>query len=365
MRLFSTPLLPRTPHSVEWRCQTYVSVQPSLNGRQVSDVHWLLPVLPRTRSFVTWLDGRFSIPARWLRRTIRRWRPHILHSLPLDTGGKLARAALEGMPPGRRPRWVASSWGSDLSVGLLDPARRPNVEAILRDCDGFMADCRRDLDLAERAGLDPSKRALPDAAPGNGGVDVNRFERLRRDSRARDVVLVPKGFEREHANRAFTVIEALRLLGDELGHYEVHLLMCSPGVRAFLAQMPERLRQRCTCHDTLPQDEFFAMLARSRVVVAPSLSDGTPNVMLEAMAAGAVPVVSPLESTAEWIADGENGLMAHALYPEQIAGAVRRALTDDALFERASRSNWDIVRVRADRRLVAGRVIDYYRRLAR
>jgi glycosyltransferase involved in cell wall biosynthesis len=364
VRLFSVPLLADPPHAVEWQFPTYVTVQPQANGTKVAGVRWLLPVLPHTRSLVTWAEGRFSISSRWLRRTIRVWRPHIVHSLPLDTGGKLARSAFESMPIETRPRWVASSWGSDLCIGLLDPNRRPNIEFILKHCDGFMADCRHDLELAERAGQAPSKRALPDGAPGNGGVDVERFAHLRQTAARRNVILIPKAFEREHANRTFTVIEALRLLGDRLENYEVHLLMCSAGVRTWLAQMPEGLQRRCQCHGTLPQHEFFEMLSRTRVMVSPSLSDGTPNVMLEAMAAGALPLISPLPSISEWIEHGQNGLMAHALYPDQIAGELSRALIDDELFERASSRNWDLVCQRADRKKIARQIVEYYERLA-
>ncbi len=93
--------------------------------------------------------------------------------------------------------------------------------------------------------------------------------------------------------------------------------------------------------------------------------DGTPNFMLEAMAAGALPILSPIDLIQEWITDGENGLLAHALYPDQVAAAVRRALLDDGLFERAQRLNWEIVCQRADRREVRWEVLEYYRDLNR
>jgi glycosyltransferase involved in cell wall biosynthesis len=313
---------------------------------------------------MTWLDDRFALPARWLRRIVTQWRPDIVHSLPLDPAGRLARAALQDLPESVRPSWVASAWGSDLNVGLVDEKRRPNVEFILRNCDGFMADCRHDLELAERTGLAPSKRALADAAPGNGGVDIELFARIRAASSRRDVIVIPKAFEREHANRTFTVIEALRSMGPAvLDGFEIHLLMCSSGVRNWLTQMPSWLQERCRCHATLPQRDFFDLLGRARVVVSPSLADGTANVMLEAMAGGALPLMSPLPSTQEWMTDGRNGLTAHALYPDQIAAALTRALTDEDLFQRASRENWDLVRERADRRDVARRVLAYYRAL--
>lgn len=363
VRLFTIPLRERPAPAIDWHCPTYVTLQPTSGRRKTRGVHWLLPVLPKTRGLLSWMDERFGITAWWLRRVIRRWQPHIIHSLPLDTGGKLARIGLESMPAGARPKWVASAWGSDLSVGALDAGRRDNIARILEQCDGFMADCRKDLDLAERLGLASSKRALGDSAPGNGGVDIARFAEIRKRQERRNVILVPKAFEREHANRTFTVIEALRTLGDSLVGFEVHLLMCSKPVRAWLAQMPDWLQARCHCHDHVPQSDVFDLLGRTRVMVAPSLADGTPNVLLEAMAAGALPVVSPIESTFEWITDGQTGLLAHALYPDQIAAAIQRALVDDDLMARASAENWDTICRRADRALTADRVAVYYQTL--
>jgi glycosyltransferase involved in cell wall biosynthesis len=178
------------------------------------------------------------------------------------------------------------------------------------------------------------------------------------------LILVPKAFERDHANRTLVIVEALRILGEEfLQGYDIHFNMCSKGVLDYLHQMPLWLQQRVQCHAMLPQDELFAQMAQARVVIAPSLIDGTPNVMLEAMAAGALPIMSPIDSIQEWITDGKNGLLAHALYPDQVANALRRALQDDELFERAQRLNWEIICRRADRQKVRQEVVEYYQSL--
>jgi glycosyltransferase involved in cell wall biosynthesis len=140
--------------------------------------------------------------------------------------------------------------------------------------------------------------------------------------------------------------------------------MCSKNVAAYLRHMPDWLQQQVQCHAMLPQSELFTQMGRARVMIAPSLMDGTPNVMLEAMAAGALPIMSPIDSVQEWITDGENGLLAHALYPDQIAAAVQRGLLDDELFARAQRVNWEIVCQRADRLKVRQEVLEYYSNLS-
>lgn len=363
-RVFSVPLQTKTSLPPAWSYPTYVVNRPKSDARVSGEIRSLIPEIPYTRSLSNWVEDRFALSARWLARIIRNWRPDIVHSLPLHTGGKLTRKALERIPVSQWPRWIASSWGSDMYVGLDDPGARPNIEFILHNCDGFMADCRRDLRLATEAGLAPEKIAFAEGVPGNGGIDVGRFEALRSSPAPRNLILIPKAFEREHANRTFTVLEALRLVGEDLEGYEIHLLMASKSVRNWLRKMPESLQRRCHCREMIPQPELFDMLSRTRLMLAPSLSDGTPNVLLEAMAAGALPIVSPLESILEWVEDGRNGLLAHALYPDQIAAAIRRGLRDDQLFESAKAENWEMIQKRADRRVVREQVLEYYRSLA-
>ena len=348
----------------DWNFSTYVTVQPEITKKMKERIFWLLPGGPRLKTISHWLDSRFNLTVSYLRRIIKTWKPDIIHSLSMDKAGRLARLALQGISPEDRPRWVVSSYGNDICLDLFDVDKSENIKSILAQCDGFMADCQRDRQLAVSGGLDPAKLALDQAVPGPGGLDLEAFTRLRLPSSARRLILVPKAFERDHANRTLVILEAFRILGEEfLRGYEIHFNMCSKSVLAYLRQMPAWLQQQVQCHAMLPQDELFAQMGRARVMVAPSLIDGTPNVMLEAMAAGALPILSPIDSIREWITDGENGLLAHALYPDQVAAALRRALLDDELFERAQRLNWEVVCQRADRSTVRQEVLEYYQNL--
>ena len=105
-------------------------------------------------------------------------------------------------------------------------------------------------------------------------------------------------------------------------------------------------------------------MTRARVMLAPSLVDGTPNSMFEAMAAGALPIVSPLETIRPLVEDEQNVLFARNLYPEEIAAALVRAMTDDALVDEAARRNLELVARIADRDEVRARVVKFYESLA-
>lgn len=363
VRVFSTPLHEEEQNTMAWNYPTYIAVKPEKGLHPARKVYSLLPGRPM-RGLSNLFDHRLSLTKRWLKWVILTWKPDILHSMPLDVGGKLTALALKEMPRPAHLKWVASSWGSDIYLGSADPQKSMNNRYIFENCDGFMADCKRDLQLAVQHGLDEKKLAFDHPLPGTGGLDLDIFKRLRTKYKTRDVILLPKAFEREHANRTLPALEALKTIQEDLQACEVHLAMASQSVLAWLRQMPKSFQDRCHIHSILPQQDLFELYGRARVVLSPSLSDGTPNVMLEAMAAGALPIMSPIESIKEWIVDGENGLLAHALYPDEIAAAVKRALTDDLFYERARSLNWEIVRQRADRRKVGEQVLSYYRRLA-
>ncbi len=105
-------------------------------------------------------------------------------------------------------------------------------------------------------------------------------------------------------------------------------------------------------------------MGRERIAVAVNVSDGTPNSMLEAMIMGTLPIQSDTISTREWISDGENGLLVAPEQPDDVERALRCALADDALVERAARRNEDLTAARIAYPVVAPRVVELYRRVA-
>jgi glycosyltransferase involved in cell wall biosynthesis len=346
-----------------WNFPTYCTVRP--DRRQGSEkVFSLLPNRPAPLLYASrWLERKFYLTARYLRWIILRWQPDIVHSLRLYPEAWLTHQVLQYVLQNRRPRWIVSTWGSDLNVFSDQPPHQDQVKPILENCDGFFADCRRDLNKAISLGLSESKLALPDPVPGTGGLQPDDFLDARLSHSNRNLIVVPKAYDAPFHKTA-VILEALRMVENALDDYEVHLLMCSDEVRMWLSRMPQKIRSRLHAHQTIPHDEFLKMLKRTRVVIAPSLSDGTPNVMLEAMASGALPLMSPIDSIEEWIADGQNGLLAPALRADLIAEALLRALRDDELFERAQRINWDLVSRRANRDSISQQVADYYQRVA-
>ena len=100
-------------------------------------------------------------------------------------------------------------------------------------------------------------------------------------------------------------------------------------------------------------------------MLAPSLIDGVPNSLYEAMAFGALPIVSPLETIMPIVKQDKNVLFARNLYPDEIAAALVRAMTDDALVDKVAQNNLRLVEKIANRQTIRKQVIDFYYNLLR
>ena len=78
------------------------------------------------------------------------------------------------------------------------------------------------------------------------------------------------------------------------------------------------------------------------------------------MALGAAPIVSPLDTIVPVVEGEKNVLFARNLYPDDIADALVRMMSDDALVDRMAESNLIRIRELADRTVVRARALEYY-----
>ena len=107
------------------------------------------------------------------------------------------------------------------------------------------------------------------------------------------------------------------------------------------------------------------LFRESQIVISPSMHDGTPNTLLEAMACGCLPVVGDIESLREWITPGVNGLLVDPDDPQELAQAICEGLQNPELRARAQIENARLVADRAEYGKVMGEAEKFYRELIR
>ena len=306
-----------------------------------------------------------SLEDRWLARVIRSWQPDVIHTLGLEPASAFYHRVRREFGLESVGQWALHVWGgADLMLARFDADVASRAAEVLRDCDQLLDDNEQGLEIAQTLGVSADQLAPLGVVPGTGGIDIEPLLRAA-DSlpSSRRAIVWPKAYECAWS-KALPVLEALTLVWDRIAPREVFLLAIQPETRMWFDALPDHIKRHCHALERVPRKQVLDLMTRARVMLAPSLVDGTPNSMLEAMVAGALPIVSPLESIRALVRDGENVLFARNLYPDEIARALDRAMRDDALVDRAATLNRSVVRGFADRSVIRGRVHDWYAGLA-
>jgi glycosyltransferase involved in cell wall biosynthesis len=306
-------------------------------------------------------DGAASA---WLARVVRRWRPDIVHTLGVEPAGEFYYDVRRKYNLEETPWILQTRGGSDLALTHLDPKRRETLGAILRECDQMLCDNHENFRIAREFGVREEQFSPIAPVPGTGGIDTEALAQLATKAPAqRRVILWPKAYECPWS-KALPIFEALKLCWEQIQPCHVEMLALDPETRAWFRTLPEHIRQACRTHERVERERVLEMMAGARVMLAPSLVDGVPNSMYEAMAAGALPIVSPLDTIRPVVEEERNVLFARNLYPQEIADALVRAMTDDALVASAAERNLALVREVADRAQIRSRVVGFYEKLA-
>ena len=290
-----------------------------------------------------------------LRGFIERVKPDLVHAMRIPYEGMLAADAYTGVP------LIVSSWGNDFtlhapSTPLMDHYTRWTMQV----ADALHADCYRDVRLAREWGLDEKKPAL--VAPGNGGIRTDIFCPPVQPIEE-PVIINPRGIRPYVRNDMF--FKAIPLVLEK-----------QPGAKFIFAVMAGESQARQWIQElnianavellpSLSQAQMADTFRRAQVVASPSIHDGTPNSLLEAMACGCFPVAGDLESIREWITHGENGLLFDSNDPRSIANAILAAIGNKTLRTRATGLNQEMIAARAEYKHNMQRVEEFYGKVAR
>jgi glycosyltransferase involved in cell wall biosynthesis len=289
---------------------------------------------------------RYPLAVPPLQRELRRFGPDVVDAHFVPNYG------LMGALSGFRPLSVAA-WGSDLlmSTGVSRLWRDARARFTLSRAALVLCDAANLATAARRAGADPARvRAIP------WGVDRALFQ----PAAARERGLLLSTRMHEDVYDLPTLIEgAARVLA---AHPHTQLVIAGDGSRrgALERLAASRLpRSRHRFVGRLGPAELAGWLARAEVYLSASHSDSTSQSLLEAMAAGALPVVSDIEGNREWVAGetsvempGESMLGDARLFPPGdaagLASAIERALADPVWGERARARNAAVIAARGD-----------------
>ena len=205
-----------------------------------------------------------------------------------------------------------------------------------------------------------------------GGIDLQKFTDFARNSGSphhvptqsnHRIVINARGL-REYV-RNDTLLRALAILAPEIDS-RVRIVFVGVARDKDLGTKIARhpLAEEIIVTDERSPAEMAYLFHRAEVSVSITDHDGTPNSLLEAMAAGAVPVCGDLPSIREWIKPGRNGFLADPSDPYEVSSALRTALNLPAADrEVIMNENKRIVAARAERRTTGREAAKRYRAL--
>ena len=264
-----------------------------------------------------------------LRASLRAFAPHVLHTIlwPGNSYGRLAALGL-GIPVVvaaervvvRYRRWQV----------LLERALGRVTDAYLVNCEAIASW------LVEHERLAREKiHVIPN------GIDLKGLPAFALDRRA---ARAAAGFDPErrlvaHAGRLepqkdfSTYLRAAAMVAAELRDVDF-LVMGEGEERAELEALAKRLGLAPRVHFLGLRHDVPRVLGGVDVLALTSIFEGFPNVVLEAMAAGAVSVATDVGGCRELVASGETGFLVPARAPAAVAACVLRVLRDPGLAKR-------------------------------
>lgn len=306
-----------------------------------------------------------SFAGRWLARILREWKPDIIHTLGIEQGGEFYLHVRRKFGLEKIGKWVLQTrGGSDLALTHLNPERRKELVDILGSCDQLISDNEQNFRIARELGVREEQLAKIAPVPGTGGIDVESlYKKWQGPPSSRRIIVWPKAYDSAWG-KMLPTFEAFKLIWNRIQPCEIHMLSMNAESNMWFWSLPEEIRRSCRPRERVTRSEVLDLMPRARVMLAPALIDGVPNSMYESMASGAFPIVSPLETILPLVKHEENVLFARNLYPNEIAEALERAMTDDKLLDAAAQRNLDLVRRVAARDLIRPRVIEFYETLA-
>jgi glycosyltransferase involved in cell wall biosynthesis len=141
------------------------------------------------------------------------------------------------------------------------------------------------------------------------------------------------------------LISAMKKIHDEMS--DVRLILVGDGEeRKRLEELSKQLNMQSYVQfvGKVPHEKVKIFMHQADIFVLPSLSEGLPIVILEAMACGLPIVASRVGGIPDLIKNGVHGYLVKAKMPDEIAEKILILLKDDQLRTEIARTNLELIK---------------------
>lgn len=323
--VFVVAPVPLAPPFGQWRVQAGIPRVETIGGIEVA--HPRFVVVPK----LGWLNGlTFALGVvTHLARLKREMGAFVVHghcAYPDGVGVALA-AKLLGLP------FVVTTHGSDINVYAEQTTLRWQIRWALRRADGVVAVSRALLGKVQRLLAPATPRVV--FAPCAGFDPALFVPRSKAEARA-NLGLAPDARVVLFVGHLVAIkgVDVLvnawaRLLAQSNGGQNCQLVLIGHGDnrKALESRVAQAgLSERVSFVGAVAQAEVSQWMAAADLLCLPSRNEGTPNVVVEALASGLPVVASRVGGIPELVVDGENGMLVPPEDPGALADALARAL---------------------------------------
>ena len=293
-----------------------------------------------------------------LARLLRRWRVDVLHTHDIYTNifaAPWARLLTRCSIIASRRWWLKAPRPGLIKLNRLSYsfahrvlANSSSVAGLLANVEGVAPDKIVEIpNFLEESAFEPVEETLRIAQHRAWGLPDDAFVigTVARLAPVKNHVLLL---------RAAAQIESrfhLILVGDGPSRAELEKLSRQLGIDSrvhFVGEVVSRINL----------NQFFD------VSVLCSLSEGFPNSLIEAFAAGRPVVATPVGGVTDVVAEGATGLLVPPDNPSQLAGALRKLEADRDLRVRLGETGREVVRTRFHKDIVIEKLSALYEKLA-
>lgn len=269
---------------------------------------------------------------RWVLYHTAKIQPDIVHTL------WLGERAFDMFLAGVHPMGV-TLWGSDIRKMNETPRLKSlKMQIALRNADLVTADSHELLEISQEKGAKAGKCHLI----GVPGIDVTNFSNPKRDGELFKDFGIPDGAKVILSCRAVQPLYQTHNIVDAFQHVyqeipDAFLLIINyNSLPEYLTRIKEQISQsglekNILIVDMVSYQQMPELYAGSRVMVSIPQTDGMPQSVYEAMAAGCPVVVSDLSTYNGVVEHNKTGLRVPGDQPVQIAKAILRVLKENEL----------------------------------
>jgi len=250
---------------------------------------------------------------------------------------------LFGIPSVLRPTGEDIQIHKKLNYGLrLNPFVDGRVRSALKNCSKVIAISPSiDNDLLSVLGYQNRGKICPIS----NGIDLKRFKEevefdikkdLKLEKNSKVIISVGRNHPKKDYNNLIKAIslcpsnyhlviigggeESLKKFIAKSNFFRIHLL----------GQLPKSYRENAISF-SFPPKIVVDYLKTSDIYVSSSLIEGSPNVILEAMAAGLPIIAVDSPGTRDYVKTSENGILVNGQNPKKLSKALIKALSNSKL----------------------------------